>query len=124
MDPEPTAPSMKERRKNRRFPVEREVRFRIVSRKGLEESGTGVTVDMSSGGVLFTTGSLLLPGRRVEISISWPAQLNQECALRLFAHGRVVRFEDGRAAVAIDHHEFRTERAKTLAPVQPIRGKS
>jgi len=115
--------NFKERRKSQRFPVERDLKFRVTARKGIEESGTGRTVDMSSGGVLFTTDRLLLPGRRLELSISWPAQLNQQCALRLFAQGRVVRFEDGTAAVAIDHHEFRTERAPSPAPVQPIRPK-
>ena len=55
--------NFKERRKTQRFPVERDLKFRVTARKGVEESGTGRTVDMSSGGVLFTTDRLLLPGR-------------------------------------------------------------
>jgi hypothetical protein len=50
----------------------------------------------------------LLPGRRLELSISWPAQLNNKCALKLVARGRVVRFEDGRVAFEIQQYEFRT----------------
>ena len=50
-----------------------------------------MTVNMSSNGVLFTTDHYLLPGRRLEVSISWPAQLNSKVALKLVARGRVVR---------------------------------
>ncbi len=72
---------------------------------------------MSSTGVLFTADQMLLPGRRVEVSISWPAQLNHRCALRLVARGRVVRFDEGRAAVEIQQYEFKTQ---SIAPVIPI----
>jgi len=47
----------------------------------------------------------------MEVSISWPAQLNNQCALRLVARGRVVRFEQGRAALEIQQYEFRTQSA-------------
>ena len=50
----------------------------------------------------------LLPGRRVELAISWPAQLNDKCALKLVARGRVIRFEEGRTAIEIQQYEFRT----------------
>jgi hypothetical protein len=63
---------------------------------------------MSSAGILFTTDQIVLPGRRLEVSINWPAQLNNKCALKLVARGRVVRFEEGRAAMEIQQYEFRT----------------
>ena len=84
-----------DRRSADRFPIEREVRYRVLSRKSSTdgESGVGITVNMSSNGVLFTTDRYLLPGRRLEVSISWPAQLNSKIALKLVARGRVVRSE-------------------------------
>lgn len=99
-----------DRRSADRFPIEREVRYRVLTRKtSVEgESGVGVTVNMSSNGVLFTTDRYLLPGRRLEVSISWPAQLNSKVALKLVARGRVVRSEEGRAAIEIHQYEFRT----------------
>jgi hypothetical protein len=100
-----------DRRRSDRFPIEREVRYRALNKRGSEDSGEGKTINMSSSGVLFTTNQMLLPGRRVELSISWPAQLNNKCALRLVARGRVVRFEQGRAAITIQQHEFRTQSA-------------
>lgn len=63
---------------------------------------------MSSTGILFSTDQMLLPGRRLELAISWPAQLNNQTPLKLVARGRVIRYEDGRAAIEIQQYEFRT----------------
>ena len=104
-----------DRRHSDRFPIERELRFRALNKRGGEDSGEGKTLNISSSGVLFTTGQMLLPGRRLELSISWPAQLNDKCALKLVARGRVVRFEKGRAALEIQQYEFRTSSAPAPA---------
>ena len=97
-----------ERRHSDRFPIQREVRYRVLNKRSGEESGDGKTINISSSGILFTVEHMLLPGRRLELSISWPAQLNNKCALNLMARGRVVRFEEGRAAIEIQQYEFRT----------------
>lgn len=97
-----------ERRHADRFPIEREVRYRVLNKRGGDEAGDGKTVNMSSAGILFTTDAMVLPGRRLEIAVNWPAQLNNQCALKLVARGRVVRFEGGRAAMEIQQYEFRT----------------
>lgn len=98
-----------DRRGADRFPIEREVRFKLINRKSAEETGVGRTINMSSNGVLFTTDQYLLPGRRLEVSISWPAQLNSKVGLKLVARGRVVRCEEGKAAIEIHQYEFRTQ---------------
>jgi hypothetical protein len=97
-----------ERRGADRFPIEREVRYRVLSKRNGQEEGTGKTVNISSNGVLFTTDKILLPGKRLELSISWPAQLDNKCNLKLVARGRVARLEQGKAAVEIQQYEFRT----------------
>jgi len=100
-----------DRRGADRFPIEREIRYKILGRKSASENegGTGVTINMSSNGVLFTTDRFLAPGKRLEVSISWPAQLNSTVALRLVARGRVVRSEEHQAAMEIHQYEFRTQ---------------
>jgi hypothetical protein len=98
-----------DRRHSDRFPIEREVRYRVLNKRSGEEAGDGKTINISSAGVLFTTEHILLPGRRLELSISWPAQLDNKCALKLVARGRVIRFEQGRAAIEIQQYEFRTQ---------------
>src|SRR5258708_687785 len=100
-----------DRRHSDRFPIEREVRYRVMNKRGGEEAGDGKTLNIPSSGVLFTTDHMLLPGRRLELCISWPAQLNNKCALKLVARGRIVRFENGVAAMEIQQYEFRTQSA-------------
>jgi PilZ domain len=107
--PEQTQES--DRRRSDRFAIEREIRYRALNKRGGEEAGEGKTVNMSSSGVLFTSGQILRPGRRIELAISWPAQLNNKCALKLVARGRIVRFDNGLAAMEIQQYEFRTQSA-------------
>ena len=85
------------------------MQYKVFNKRSSEETGDGRTINISSSGVLFTSQHMLLPGRRLELSISWPAQLDNKCALKLVARGRVVRFEDGRAAIEIQQYEFRTQ---------------
>ena len=74
-----------DRRHSDRFPIEREVRYRVLNKRSSEEAGDGKTINISSSGVLFTVDHMLLPGRRMELAISWPAQLNNKTALKLVA---------------------------------------
>ena len=97
-----------ERRKSSRFPIERAVLYKSLGRNPEAADGKGQTINMSSTGVLFSTNQELTPGRRIEISISWPAQLNDTCPLKLVAKGRVVRSEESSAALEIQQYEFRT----------------
>jgi PilZ domain len=109
-----------DRRHSDRFPIEREVRYKLLNKRTGEEAGDGKTVNISSTGILFTSQHVLLPGRRLEVSVSWPAQLNNKCALKLVARGRVVRFEEGLAAIEILQYEFRTTQSAAPAVVQAV----
>jgi hypothetical protein len=110
-----------ERRSADRFPIEREVRYKVLSKRGVgePEEGVGTTINISSNGVLFTTDQALIPGKRLELSISWPAELDNRCQLKLVAKGRVARLEEGRAAVEIQQYEFRTAGKKQTVATPP-----
>jgi len=41
--------------------------------------------------------------------VNWPAHLDNRCALKLVASGRVVRTDSTKAAIAIERYEFRTQ---------------
>jgi hypothetical protein len=110
-----------DRRHSDRFPIEREVRYRVLNKRSGEETGDGKTINISSSGVLFTAEHMLLPGRRMELAISWPAQLNNKTALKLVARGRVVRFEGGRAAIEIQQYEFRTQSSQPAVAAAGLR---
>jgi hypothetical protein len=104
-----------ERRATDRFPIEREMRYKVVSKRSGNEAGAGQTVNFSSGGVMFSTEQMLIPGKKIELAISWPAQLDSKCSLKLLARGRIVRCENSKAAVEIQQYEFRTLGAHGLA---------
>ena len=104
-----TKKDINERRASDRFPIERDIRYKVTNRKSEDETGTGRTVNMSSSGVLFATEASLIAGRRVELAISWPVRLHNTVALKLVVRGHVVRSECGRAAVEIQQYEFRTQ---------------
>jgi hypothetical protein len=118
MDPGRSTPS--DRRRTDRFPIQRDLHYRVLNKRGGDETGDGKTVNISSSGVLFSSDHILLPGRRVELSISWPVQLNGKCGLRLVARGKVVRYEDKHAAIEILQYEFRTQFAAGNSGPQPI----
>ena len=83
----------------------REVRYKVL---GATQAGSGRTLNMSGKGVLFTTESILVEGKSVELAVSWPALLNGVIPLKLVVQGRLVRTEDKQAAIAIERYEFRT----------------
>lgn len=97
------------RRQADRFPMDRDVHYKILNRQCAGEVGIGKTINMSSNGVLFTTDGHELRGRTLEVSISWPAQLNSVVPLKLVTRGRVVRSGHGIAAIEIQHRQFRTQ---------------
>lgn len=96
-----------ERAANGRFPLERELRFRTTGKQnGI--AGSGWTIDMTSKSLVFRTDTLLKPGKRLVVAISWPAQLDNKCALKLIARGRIVSVNLGSVAISIEQYEFRT----------------
>ena len=91
--------------------MDREVRYTVTGRRGIEEKGEGKTVNVSSCGILFTCQHHLAVGRKVRLCISWPVLLDEKVGLKLVVRGRVVRSEEGRAAIEIQQYEFRTQSA-------------
>jgi hypothetical protein len=108
--------SSPDRRESNRFPLREDVKYRVLHTKNQEISGTGTTLNIGSGGILFTTEDLLPVGRIVELSVNWPARLDGTCALKFVAVGRVIRAEADRAAVRIERYQFKTRGAASLQP--------
>jgi PilZ domain len=98
-----------ERRRSSRFPIEREIRYKTLNQRTELLAGVGKTLNISSSGVLFTSEHDMPLGTRLEVSISWPAQLNERCLLNLVARGRVTRHAKGQPALPIQQYEFRTQ---------------
>ena len=112
-----------DRRSKRRFAIRREMRYKLLRDQTVVEVGQGETIDIGSGGIAFTTESDAPAESYVELSISWPVLLDENCAMRLIIFGRVVRSESGRSACTIDKYEFRTQ-AKALRTTVTVRNDS
>ena len=104
-----------DRRETNRFPVREDVRYRVLHAKGLPGSGVGKTLDIGSGGILFTTQERLPLGRLVEVAVNWPVRLGGGCPLQFVAVGKVVRSEATKAAVQIARYEFKTRGSNGMA---------
>ncbi len=103
-----------ERRGTSRYPVREEVKYRVIQSRSPKTVGSGTTLNIGSGGILFTTEEKLPMGRMVELAVNWPARLGGTCPLKFVAMGRVVRSEDNVAAVRIERYEFKTRGANGL----------
>jgi hypothetical protein len=97
-----------ERRSDRRYDLTLNVRWKLIRRRRVLDSGTGKTVDVSSGGLLFETDRNLPSGLNIELSIAWPVLLHNVAPLQLVVAGRVVRTAGQRVGVRMTQHEFRT----------------
>jgi hypothetical protein len=112
-----------ERRSKTRFPIHRELRYKLLEDDVPVESGMGETIDMASGGIAFQIEHSLRVGAFVELSISWPVLLDDSCAMRLIVFGRIVRSSGKRSACRVDKYEFRTQ-ARVMQPVLAVRNDS
>ena len=97
-----------DRRGDRRYDLRLDLRWKLIRRRRILESGTGETVDFSSGGVLFQSERSLPTGLNVELAIAWPVLLHNTAQLQLVVTGRIVRSNGTRTAIQMTQHEFRT----------------
>ena len=108
------------RRTKRRFRIDQEVQYKVLYGRRIAEGGTGRTLNISSGGIQFSTENMLTSGMPVELSLSWPVLLNNSCPMKLMIYGCVVRSNEEYATVAIERYEFRTSRTgrSMSAPIE------
>src|ERR1035438_8776684 len=97
-----------DRRHDRRYHLQLELKWKLIRRRRVLDSGTGYTLDVSSGGVLFDAGRHLPEGLNAELSIVWPVLLHNVAPLQLVAAGKIVRGNGHQVAIQTVQHEFRT----------------
>jgi hypothetical protein len=87
------------------------LRYKLVEGRTVLATGAGYTINIGSGGVAFFADNELRPGASIELSISWPALLDQTCPMRLVVFGKVLRGAGRMAVCTLNKYEFRTARA-------------
>lgn len=118
-----TATQSIERRSKVRFPLHRQLRYKLLEDDRIVAAGVGETIDISSTGVAFAIEQPVRLGSFVELSISWPVLLHQECPMRLIVFGRVQRTNDEKCVCTVDKYEFRTQ-ARAIQTTAPVRSDS
>jgi hypothetical protein len=106
--PKPLQRIAGERRQDHRYDIDLELRWKLIRRKRVVDSGTGRTIDLSSGGVLFEAARELAHGFNVELSIAWPVLLHNVAPMQLVIIGKIVRVKGSQTAIRTLQHEFRT----------------
>jgi hypothetical protein len=97
-----------DRRQDRRYQLQLDLKWKLIRRRRVLDTGTGQTVDISSGGILFDAGRHLPDGLNVELSISWPVLLHNVAPMQMVATGKIVRGNGRLVAIQTTQHEFRT----------------
>ena len=97
-----------DQRQDRRYQLQLELKWKLIRRRRVLDTGTGQTVDVSSGGFLFDAGRHLPEGLNVELSVAWPVLLHNVAPIQLVATGKIVRANDRQVAIQTIQHEFRT----------------
>jgi hypothetical protein len=94
-----------ERRSSVRIPIECPSRYETHSRP--KYTGVGLTLDMSSTGIAFTTESLLPADTKATLHLTWPAFFPGYEIIELSAGGTLVRTEERKAALKLEQMNFR-----------------
>ena len=108
-------------RLHHRYPVELELRYTLLNKEQPARLGSGKSLNISSGGVLFKADSVLPPSAPIVLTMKWPYLLDSAVALELVMSGRIVRSYANSIAVKTVHHEFRTAGALfRKSKVEPV----
>lgn len=106
-----------DRRHNRRYVLRLPIHYQVSPRGEAARSGSGMTCDISTGGISFRSRRPLPVGAHIEITVDWPAKFGDTYPVDLQVTGFVLRSDSGRTAVRMTSRKFRV----APVPAQPIR---
>ena len=94
---------------NRCYPVQLDLRYKVLRNGQPVEHGNGRTRQFSSSELVFTA-ERALPIGAVELALDWPFRLDGVCPLQVVVFGQVLGGSERAVMVKIERHEFRTRR--------------
>jgi hypothetical protein len=97
-----------DRRQDRRYQLRLDLKWKLIRRRRVLDTGIGHTIDLSSGGILFDAGRALPEGLNVEVSLTWPVLLHNVAPMQLVVFGKIKRTSGRMIAMQTVQHEFRT----------------
>jgi len=105
-----------DRRVNQRFAIHLPIHFRVSQKGASSRWGSGVTCDISSGGVSFRCRRPLPVGAHIEMLIDWPAKYDEVYPIDLQSTGFIVRSDGNKTSVRMTARHLRINAAQA----QPI----
>src|SRR5271167_1528554 len=96
-----------DRRLDRRYQYEMDLRFTYELGSAMQ-FGSGHTVDLSRGAVLFVAENPPPDGADVELRIAWPYLLQNVCPLELVVRGTTATSGNRGTVLTMNNYEFRT----------------
>ena len=103
-----------DRRQDRRYHLQLELKWKLIRRRRVLDTGIGQTIDVSSGGIRFDAGRHLPEGLNVELSVAWPVLLHN------IVIGKIVRCDGRHVAMQTVQHEFRTVGTAAVSEAHPM----
>ncbi|PWU07883.1 MAG: hypothetical protein C5B51_08865 [Terriglobia bacterium] len=95
-----------DRRSGHRYKITADLEYRVIHEGQILQTGSGRTLDVSRGGILFKSQEILPVGTLLELAVAWPARLDNSVALNLCVSGEIARASGDHNAVRILKHEF------------------
>jgi hypothetical protein len=92
----------------RDFPVALDLQYHVVGDGPGELRGTGRTLWMSSKEIIFETETTLTAGAELDITVAWPARLEDRIPLQLCIRASVLHTLSVGVTAEIRRYEFRT----------------
>lgn len=101
--------SVYQARSSRRFPISMSLEYQLNSshKASAKGWGRGMTINLSSSGVLFESQQVLPVGRRLNLFLDWPVRRDYQVDMVLFILGRIVHRSGTSVGVEILKYEFR-----------------
>jgi len=97
-----------DQRASHRYALQLHLFYRVFLKTGwVGLSGTGTTVNLSTGGMLFRCSAVLIPGMTIEALIKWPVLAESAHQMQLVARGKIARSSEQGTAVKILYLELR-----------------
>ena len=81
------------------------MRYKLFSGR----SGRGVSLNISTGGMLFRADAALSKGELIQVELDWPPRPDTAQPMRLVLHGFVIRSDSNGTAMTIAKYELRVD---------------
>ncbi len=92
------------------YPIQLDLRYKALNPNSTV-AGTGKTLEISSTGIVFTADGPIDPGTKLELSMAWPAVLDNHVALQLVSEVKITGREGQTLRADIWKYYFRTRGA-------------